>query len=255
MSPDSAMATSLSAGDPARIRAQESLLILLNSGVLTGLIAVHFLFSWIAGIAVQLAVELFSARLLMQLLEWAWVSGRLGPAPLAALRRYAAISVWINVAFACLASLVSGVPHSHYIVLMIVPTIAAAFRNSWLTLVNVLGVVVVMSFVYVAWIQALGSPEERRDELFEAATDTLTYVAVAVMVRALAVRLRGERQRLRASLAELEQTRDRLVQEEKLGAVGRLSAGIAHEIRNPVGMIASAVATAQRSDCPAAGRD
>ena len=50
---------------------------------------------------------------------------------------------------------------------------------------------------------------------------------------------RRDRGRLNAEpRAELERTRDRLVEEERLAAVGRLSAAIAHEIRNPVAMIA-----------------
>ncbi len=47
-------------------------------------------------------------------------------------------------------------------------------------------------------------------------------------------------------MSELEQTRERLLIEEKLAAVGRLSSAIAHEIRNPVAMISSSLATATR---------
>jgi two-component system, NtrC family, sensor histidine kinase HydH len=52
---------------------------------------------------------------------------------------------------------------------------------------------------------------------------------------------------LAENLLELTRTRERLLQEEKLAAVGRLSAAIAHEIRNPVAMISSSLATAIRS--------
>jgi signal transduction histidine kinase len=49
------------------------------------------------------------------------------------------------------------------------------------------------------------------------------------------------------NLEELERTRQQLLSEEKLAAVGRLSRAIAHEIRNPVAMIASSLATAARA--------
>jgi signal transduction histidine kinase len=49
---------------------------------------------------------------------------------------------------------------------------------------------------------------------------------------------------LRVREAELEHTRERLLAEEKLAAVGRLSSAIAHEIRNPVAMISSSLAMA-----------
>jgi signal transduction histidine kinase len=48
------------------------------------------------------------------------------------------------------------------------------------------------------------------------------------------------------NLLELQKTRERLVQEERLAAVGRLSSAIAHEIRNPVAMISSSIATAKQ---------
>ena len=49
---------------------------------------------------------------------------------------------------------------------------------------------------------------------------------------------------LAKSLAELDRAKERLLIEEKLAAVGRFSSAIAHEIRNPVAMISSALATA-----------
>jgi two-component system, NtrC family, sensor histidine kinase HydH len=50
--------------------------------------------------------------------------------------------------------------------------------------------------------------------------------------------------RLLENAAELQAARESLAREEKLAAVGRLASGIAHEIRNPVAMIASSLATA-----------
>jgi two-component system, NtrC family, sensor kinase len=42
---------------------------------------------------------------------------------------------------------------------------------------------------------------------------------------------------LSASLDELRTTQDRLVQTEKLASLGQLTAGIAHEIKNPLNFV------------------
>ena len=57
------------------------------------------------------------------------------------------------------------------------------------------------------------------------------------------------------NLLILQQTQEKLLREEKLAAVGRLSSAIAHEIRNPVAMISSSLATAIRGQLEPAQRE
>jgi hemerythrin-like metal-binding protein len=49
----------------------------------------------------------------------------------------------------------------------------------------------------------------------------------------------SERQALEDSLASLQQAQARLLQSEKMAAVGQLAAGVAHEINNPIGFVSS----------------
>ena len=49
--------------------------------------------------------------------------------------------------------------------------------------------------------------------------------------------IREERDRLEIALRELRATQDQLIQQEKLASLGQLTAGIAHEIKNPLNFV------------------
>jgi len=82
----------------------------------------------------------------------------------------------------------------------------------------------------------------------------LIFTLVGVIVWLLVRRLRQKELSLARNVAELAKTRKHLLEEEKLAAVGRLSSAIAHEIRNPVAMIASSLSMADEKGVTEAGR-
>ena len=57
------------------------------------------------------------------------------------------------------------------------------------------------------------------------------------LVEKLAEELRGKNEQLEGALADLERAQDQMVAQEKLAALGELTAGVAHEIKNPLNFV------------------
>jgi PAS domain S-box-containing protein len=76
-----------------------------------------------------------------------------------------------------------------------------------------------------------------------AAANQALAVAGAVALALLSARLFED---LRHSYAALERTQAELIDRERMAALGELSASIAHEVRNPLGVIFNSVGTLQR---------
>ncbi|MCA9606212.1 MAG: hypothetical protein KC619_11485 [Myxococcales bacterium] len=60
-------------------------------------------------------------------------------------------------------------------------------------------------------------------------------------------RAKADAARIEAQLVALEESRARLLSSEKLAALGRLAAGIAHEVRNPLGVIRASASMVQEA--------
>jgi signal transduction histidine kinase len=224
---------------------QRSALAILNLIALATLLLIHTFFASHFGMPTPTLVILLAAAFLLRAVELIWVQARTSPLSHYGLRVLTLGSVVLNFALAFTAALLTNRPDAQYFVLLAMPIIEAAFTFSLFSTVGVIVVAGMLNFLWIVvyvWRHGQILPSE----YFETGTISLIYGFVGVLVWMLVSDLRANQVELARNVSELEQTREQLLIEEKLAAVGRLSSSIAHEIRNPVAMISSSLATATR---------
>ena len=231
-------------------KSQEITFAVLNLVIFNLLLTIHTVFAGVWGEPSPPVFVALSIALAANVADLFWLLGRKTPVSARAITALTWGSILINfVAALFLAIFIDG-SDSHYFVLMAVPVIEAAFR---FPLPRVIFVVAMAGFLNFFWIWRATVPVGFT-EYFEAGGITLIFLVASPLVCLLTAELRDTAVRLAGNNQELERTRERLVAEEKLAAVGRLSAAIAHEIRNPVAMISSSLDTAIRGGISGAER-
>jgi signal transduction histidine kinase len=228
-------------------REQEIVFATLNLFVLAALLLLHALFASLLGDPSPALLITLGTGFLLKMLEllWLWAGVR-------SLRESVAdalvwSSIFLNIGLAVLLAFLTNRGDSPYFVLLALPILQAAYRFRLPTCVGVIIVSDAMTFFWV-WHFAKFHPPAYATEYLEAGVISLVYALVGLLVWLLVNQLRRDQRRLARSLGELEHTRQRLVVEEKLAVVGRLSGAVAHEIRNPVAIIASSLVTADRPE-------
>src|ERR1700680_4510395 len=138
---------------------------------------------------------------------------------------------------------------THYFGMLILPVLEAALYFSFAITLLISAAASTISLFWVAYAANFTPPFES-GEILEASTLVLVYFIVGCLVWLLVHMLRDREEQLRRQVNDLETTRGKLIEEEKLAAVGRLASAVAHEIRNPVAIISSALETSASPSFP-----
>ena len=221
---------------------QESTFIVLNLTVLSSLLLIHTLFSSFFGSPPRLLLVVLAVGFLVNVIEMIWLQGAKALSARGILF-LTWLSIALNMTLGFVLASLSYRQDMQYFALLVAPVLQSAFRFSFGTTVAVVSVSTALEFFWV-WNYFRLHPPTEVAEYMEAATVGLIYAIVGILVWTLVNQVRSKEADLTRSLADLEAARERLLIEEKLAAVGRFSSAIAHEIRNPVAMISSALSTA-----------
>jgi signal transduction histidine kinase len=234
--------SSLLASDFRSFKIQELTFVGLNLFLLIALFLIHILFPAYFGSPPPVLVVVLASGFLANAFEWMWIRGKnfLTPESIAALT-WATIALNMAIAFAL--AFLSYRQDIQYFALMLAPILQAAFRLSLGATILTVTSSTSLIFFWV-WNYFRSHPPSDLNEYMEAGTISLIYAIAGLLVWTLVNHLRSKQADLARSLRELEAAKERLLIEEKLAAVGRFSTAIAHEIRNPVAMISSALTTA-----------
>jgi two-component system sensor histidine kinase HydH len=239
------------ASEIERLRKQQTAFCILTLFVLAMLLLLHALFAFVLGEPSTPVLAVLGVSFGIRLIELTWLQSP-GKRFTPKLAKADGIgSILMLFVLAALLAWLTNHDHSPYQVLLAIPVLQSAFllglTATVMTIVAADGTIFLWLWRYFAL-----HPPASGAEYLEGGMLAIVYALMGLLAWYLVSQLQRNQTKLAGSLTDLRAARARLVDEEKLAAVGRLASGIAHEIRNPVAMIVSALSTV-RDGCAVNG--
>src|SRR5208282_6299882 len=225
--------------DQQCFRRQEMSFAHLNLILIVALLTLQEISRIVRGRPAASVVTVLAVGFAVQAAYVMWLYRKTSPPSLAVRQVLTLWSLIFNSALALVLTSLTIRGDTAYYALMLLPILEAAFR---------LGIGATIAVIVLAdFICFLGAYGMKFGEYIEAGAMSVIYTVMGMLVWMLVNNLRAREASFVRNLQELDRTRQQLLSEEKLAAIGRLSRAIAHEIRNPVAMISSSLATAPRA--------
>ncbi len=227
-----------SANDHEAFRRQEFVFASLNLLLIGALLALQAISKFVRGRPSASVIIVLTVGFIIQAAHLIWLRKRNATISHQTRQFLTFWSLGFNSALALVLTSLTIRGDTAYYALMLLPILEASFR---------LGLGATIAVIVLAdCISFMGAYGLKFGEYIEAGAMSVIYSVMGVLVWLLVNNLRAREASFVHNLEELERTRQQLLSEEKLAAIGRLSRAIAHEIRNPVAMISSSLATATR---------
>ena len=233
---------------------QKSIFSVITLVVVAVLLVMHTIFASILGRPSVSVVLLLGVALALSFAEWVWLRNRGQKLTERAVKIESCISIAIAFVMAALLTYITDRDESPYFVLLAIPILQCAYVFGLFSTILTIAAADGMIFLWLRHFFAQ-HPPARVSQYLEGGMLSVIYMQMGLLVWLLVDRLKTNQVKLSATLDDLKTTRERLISEEKLAAVGRLASGIAHEIRNPVAMISSSLSTASHPETEAEVRE